>query len=368
MNAKVAVVKCESYEPGTVMAAVRRAVDLVGGMAGFVKPGSKVVLKPNLLSARFPEEGVDTHPEVVRAVARLAKEAGGVVSAGDSPGGYEKDFDEVFEKSGMKKVAAEEGIELVKFSASRNIDGFPVSRHVLDADVVISIPKLKTHGITTLTAGVKNMYGVLTGLFKAHCHVKSPKEAEFAHVLAKVYSLAKPHLTVVDAVTSMEGDGPSSGDLRNTRFIAASADAVAVDAVLAKIVGVHPLDLAVTRVCYEQKLGEADLALIEIAGDGIDEVIVSDFKLPQTKIMKMLPNAVVRGVASLIKFRPVIDEAACKRCNLCKLTCPAGAITIEPDGCEIDYRKCVRCLCCQEVCPYRAIRIKRNILAKMVLG
>ena len=367
MSVTVAVVKCESYETDAVMAAVRRAVDLVGGMGSFVSPGAKVLLKPNLLSARSPEEGIDTHPEVVRALARLAKEAGGAVSVGDSPGGYEQDMDEVFERSGMKRVAVEEGVDLVEFSASRSVDGYPVSRHVLDADVVISVPKFKTHGITTLTAGVKNVYGVLTGLFKAHCHVRSPKEEDFALILAKVYELVRPRLTVVDAVTSMEGDGPSSGDLRETRFIAASPDAVAVDAVLARIVGLHPFDLATTRACYERKLGEADLALIEVVGDGIDAVAVSYFKLPQTKILKMLPNAVVRGAASLVRFRPVIDEASCKRCNLCKLTCPAGAITIERDGCGIDYRKCVRCLCCQEVCPYRAVRIARNFLAKLVL-
>ena len=367
MTAKVSIARCGNYEFERVMAAVRRSVDLVGGIGGVVKPGAKVLLKPNLLSARLPEEGVDTNPEVVRAVVRLVKEAGASsIDIGDSPGGYRKNTDEVFEMSGMKRLAEEEGVGIVKFNSSRNIDGFPVSRHVLDADCVISIPKFKTHGITTLTAGVKNMFGALTGLYKARCHSKAPREEDFAKILAKVYAIARPDLTVLDAVVAMEGDGPSGGDLRSTGFVMASSDAVAIDAVLAKLVGLEPLDLAVTKTCYEDGLGEADLAKIELAGDSIDSFMMPDFKLPQTKILKMIPRAIINKAASLVKFKPVIDDQICKRCNLCKLTCPVHAITIEADRCAINYKKCVRCLCCDEVCPYGAISIKRNILAKMV--
>ncbi len=367
MTTRVSIIKCENYERDRVTAAVKRSIDLVGGIRSIVKPGANVLLKPNLLSARLPEDGVDTHPEVVRAVVRLLKEAGpGFVTIGDSPGGYEKNTDEVFEMSGMKRMAEEEGIGLVKFNSSRNIDGFPVSRHVLDADCVISIPKFKTHGVTTLTGGIKNMFGALTGLFKARCHSRAPKEEDFAEILAKAYSLTRPDLTIVDAIVSMEGDGPASGNLRETNFVMASLDAVAVDSILAKLVGLEPLDLAVTRVCYENGLGEADLSKIEIAGDDINSFVMPDFKLPQTKLLKMIPRAIINKAASFIKFKPVINVEACKRCNLCKLTCPVHAITIEGDTCEIHYKKCVRCLCCAEVCPYRAIYIKRNILAKMV--
>lgn len=366
MSVRVAIVKCENYEPGNVSSAVRRAVDSLGGMQSFVKPGSRVLLKPNLLSARLPEEGVDTHPEVVRAAARLVKEVGGKIWVGDSPGGYGKNIDEVFERSGMKKMTDEESLELVKFTSSRNIEGLPVSRYVLDADTVISMPKLKTHGITTITAGIKNMFGSLTGMFKAGCHSRAPAEEDFAAILAKTYSITRPDLTIMDAVVSMEGDGPASGSLRKTSFIIASTDAVAVDSVIAKLIGLEPLDVAVTRVCYEQGLGEADLSKIEIVGDDIDAFIFSDFKLPQTKIFKIVPKAVMNTAASFIKFKPVIDEETCKRCNLCKLSCPVDAITIETDRCRIDYKKCVKCLCCHEVCPYRSIYIKRNFLAKLV--
>lgn len=366
--AKVSIIRCPDYETAHVFDAVKRAVDTVGGIEAFVKPGMKVLLKPNLLSARVPEDAVDTHPEVVRAVARLAKAAGGVVSLGDSPGGYGKNIGEILEASGIKKVLEEEGIELKTFTASKFIDGLPISRHILDADCVISIPKLKTHSITVLTAAIKNMFGAVVGLYKAECHSRAPKEEDFAKILAKVYSVARPHLTVLDGIIGMEGDGPSSGIIRKMGLVMAGSDAVAIDSCIAKIIGIEPLDVRVTKEAYEAGLGEADMSKIEVAGDDINSFITNDFKLPQTTPLKFLPRGILNTFATLIKFKPYIDSGLCRRCNLCKVTCPVNCITIEKDYCGIDYDKCVRCLCCHEVCPYKAICIKRNILTKMVWG
>ncbi|MDP3804293.1 MAG: DUF362 domain-containing protein, partial [Candidatus Omnitrophota bacterium] len=223
---KVAIARCADYDRDKVFDAVRKAVDLLGGMSEFAKPGMKVLLKPNLLSARTPAEGVDTHPEVVRAVVRLVKSSGATPVVGDSPGGYGKNIDEVFEISGMKRMAEEEGVELVKFTGSKFVDGIPISRRVFDSDLFISIPKLKTHSITILTAAIKNTFGTIPGLYKAECHSRAPKEEDFAKIIAKVHSIARPHLTVLDGIVGMEGDGPASGNLRNMNFIMASRDAV----------------------------------------------------------------------------------------------------------------------------------------------
>lgn len=366
--AKVSIIRCVDYETADVFNAVKRAVDLIGGIDTFVKSGMKVLLKPNLLSARVPEDAVDTHPEIVRAVVRLVKGAGAVPYIGDSPGGYGKNIYEVFEKSGIKRIAEEEGVELKRFTASRFVSGIPVARQIFDSDRVISIPKLKTHSITVLTAAIKNMFGAVVGLYKAQCHSRAPKEEDFSRIIAKVYSIARPHLTIVDGIIAMEGDGPSSGVIRQMNLIMAGEDAVAIDSCLAKIMGVEPLDILVTKKAYEAKLGEADLSKIEVMGDGLDTFIAKDFKLPQTTPLKFLPRSVTNGIASLIKFKPYINIEICKRCNLCKIACPVNCIEIEKDYCRIDYKKCVRCLCCHEVCPYRAISIKRNILTKMVWG
>ncbi len=366
--AKVAILRCENYDRSNVFETIDRIIGLIGGVSTFIKPGMKVLLKPNLLSPHPPEDAVTTHPEVVRALARIAKKCGGIVSLGDSPGGYGYNIDEILETSGIKKVADEEDIEIKKFSASRFIDGIPISRHILEADLIISIPKFKTHSITVITAAVKNMFGSVIGLYKAQCHSRAPRGEDFSRIMAKVFSIARPHLTVLDGIAAMEGDGPSSGIVRKMNFIMAGRDAVAIDACIAKIIGLEPLDILVTKEAFKMSLGEADLARIELAGDDINDFITKDFKLPQTTPLKFLPKAVVNTVASLIKFRPYIDANLCRRCNLCRVTCPVDCITIEKDYCSIDCKKCIRCLCCHEVCPYKAISIKRNILTKMVWG
>ncbi len=365
---KVSLVKCPDYNRDRVFDSVKRAVDLVGGIEGFVRKGTRVLVKPNLLSARPPEDAVDTHPEIVRSVARLVKSAGATPIVGDSPGGYGADIDEVFDKSGMRAMAEEEGIELVKFAASKFVDGIPFTRYLFDCDRVISVPKFKTHGITVLTAAVKNMYGTVTGLYKAERHSKAPRNEDFAKVIAKVYSIAKPHLTVLDGIEAMEGDGPSGGEVRRMNLVMASADAVAIDACLAAMMGLEPFDILVTKEAFKALLGEADLAKIELSGDLIADFLAADFKLPQTTALKIVPRTFLNGIAGFIKFKPYIDINICTRCNLCKATCPVSAIEIGRDHCKIDYNKCVRCLCCQEVCPYKAINIKRNMLTKLVWG
>ena len=366
--AKVSIIHCNSYDTAMVCGAVKRAVDSIGGIEAFVKPGMKVLLKPNLLSARPPEDGVDTHPEVVRAVIRLVKSVGGEVSIGDSPGGYHKDVFEVFEKSGMKKIAEEEGALLVRFAKSKFVDGFPIAREVFDCDVMISIPKLKTHIITVITAALKNTYGTVTGLYKTECHSKAPRAEDFAKIVAKIHSISRPRLNILDAIVAMEGDGPSSGTLRNMGVVMASEDAVAMDSCIAKLVGLEPLDVLVTKEAHVIGLGEADLSKIEITGDDINTFNVSNFKLPQTLPIKYVPKGIANAIASLVKFRPAIDRSVCRRCNLCKVSCPVNAIESNEKGYYIEYEKCIGCMCCHEVCPYRAISVKRNILTKMIWG
>ncbi len=365
---KVSIVRCADYDTTRVAESVKAAVDQAGGMNNFVKPGMKVLLKPNLLSPRAPEEAVCTHPEVVRAVARLVIRSGGKPVIGDSPGGYGNNIEDVFDKSGMRAMAMEEGVELVKFTISRFVDGIPFTRYLFDCDCHISIPKLKTHSLMVLTAAVKNTYGTVTGLFKAECHSKAPKEEDFAKVISKVYSIARPRLSVLDGILAMEGDGPAAGTPKRMNFVMAGDDAVSIDACVSAIIGVSPSDILTTRQCHGMGLGEADLAKIQILGDDITGFIDAGFRLPRTTPLKMIPRSIAGGLSSLIRFKPYIITDKCARCNLCKVTCPVSAIEIKKERCRIDYSKCVRCLCCHEVCPYKAIKIKRNFLTKMVWG
>ncbi|MFH1190014.1 MAG: DUF362 domain-containing protein [Candidatus Omnitrophota bacterium] len=365
---KVALARCSGYGPDDVRDAVKRSIDLLGGIGKYVRRGMKVLVKPNLLTDSPPEDAVVTHPEVVRAVGLLAREAGAFVSVGDSPGGYGKNIDRIFDKSGLRHIAAEEGFELVKFTTANFVDGIPIAKQALDADLVISVPKLKTHCVTVMTGALKNTFGMVPGLYKAECHSRSPKESDLAGILVKVHSITKPGLTVVDGIVGMEGDGPSGGRPRPVNVVIAGEDPVAIDSCIAKIIGLKPLDIAVTKEAYAAGLGEADLSKIEPAGDDIDGFIVKDFKLPKTMPLKMLPKPVLKWALGFVGFKPHIGRRICRRCGLCAAACPVSCITIDARECGIDYKKCVRCLCCHEVCPHKAISIRRNFLTKLVWG
>ena len=166
MPSKVSLTRCESYESGEVRAAVKRAVDLIGGMGSFIKPGDNVLIKPNLLSASPPEKAVTTHPEVLRAVIRLVKASGGIPGVGDSHGGSHHRMEAVYEKTGIGGVCDNENVKKLIFEKSKKINNIPIAAAALEADKIISLPKFKTHSLTVLTAGIKNMFGIVPGLYK----------------------------------------------------------------------------------------------------------------------------------------------------------------------------------------------------------
>lgn len=364
---KISIVRCSSYESPEVYNSVDRAVNLLGGISKFVGNRERVLIKPNILSARKPDEAVCTHPEVLRAVIKIVKRTGASVSVGDSPGGFLKNVEEVYDVSGVTKVAKEEKVDLVKFTFSRTIDGLPISTRVLDADKVISIPKFKTHEITGITGGVKNMYGAIVGLHKTKIHSEAPREEELAKIVAKVYGITKPTLTIIDGVVSMEGEGPSQGDPRRTNFIIAGQDCVAIDSLLAVLINTKPNDYAVIRECKKKGYGESNLNDVEIAGDKYSEFIIKNFKHAKgRKLLKLLPGVLANLFASQLKFWPEIEDSLCRKCNMCKSSCPVSAIDIKNGKYAIDRYKCISCMCCRELCPYKAIGIKKNWLSKML--
>lgn len=361
----ISIVRCTDYNTNKVERSVRHAINLLGGIEKFVKRGERVLIKPNLLSARRPEEAVCTHPEVVRAVVRILKEVGASITIGDSPGGFLKNIEEVYRVSGISSVAREEKVNLVKFAFSKKVEGFPISVRVLGADKIISLPKFKTHEITGITGAVKNMYGSIVGLFKTKCHADAPTEKQLAKVIAKVFSLTKPDLSIVDGIVSMEGEGPSAGDPCRTEFIMAGCDAVAIDTMLAVLIGAKPLSFAVTSECGNMGLGQTDPDKIDILGENFSGFIKRDFKQARGRIiLRFLPPLLMGMVAQQLKFWPEIDPELCKKCNMCKLSCPVHAIDVRKKIYYVDKGKCIRCMCCREVCPYKAIHVRKNWLAR----
>ncbi|OIO37673.1 MAG: hypothetical protein AUJ75_03765 [Candidatus Omnitrophica bacterium CG1_02_49_10] len=368
MPARIAVKRCRGYEPTALYDAIKEAIGLIGGIKD-ISPDKKVLIKPNLLSARPPESGVNTHPEFIRAVIRVLKEAGVTPMIGDSHGGAPgraRSQEDVYRISGVADVALEEGVQLIKFDKVRNMGGMPIAQAALEADFIISLPKFKTHSLMKFTGAVKNSYGMVPGVRKAQYHKEFPKPADFAKIIVDVFSIARPHLVIMDGVVAMEGDGPGAGSLRDAGYILAGRDAVALDAVCAFMMGIEPLRIGTIEEAYKRGLGEADLDGIEIVGEDKASIALKDFKLPKTTILDKAPSFILKPALKLINFIVHIENKRCIKCKVCEDTCPVHAITIGEKRSFINQSQCIKCMCCHEVCPYNAINIKRNLFMKLL--
>lgn len=370
MNSKISIIKCKSYDPALVQQAVSGAIDLLGGITNFIKPETKVLVKPNLLMAKEPEYGIDTHPEVLRAVINLLKPLHCRIIVGDGPsvwGSQIENVDEVYRCSGTEKVCRDEGVELVKFDKRRWRKNFPLTVWLDECDYLISVSKFKTHDFTVLTGAIKNLFGLVSGTYKTELHKKYFDPQDFARILVDVYQEALPALNIVDGIVAMEGDGPASaGKLRSPGLILASSDAVALDSILALIMGLEPQDILSTREAAKRNLGAADINSIEILGEKLEEVIGEPFILPSNSLVKKIPRPIINLVKKLIRYYPQVVHANCIRCSACVDACPQKVIVLKNNRISIDYSRCISCFCCQEACPNAAIKVKKSIFAKMI--
>jgi uncharacterized protein (DUF362 family)/Pyruvate/2-oxoacid:ferredoxin oxidoreductase delta subunit len=364
VKTNVSIVRCNTYNPDEVQNAVEKAFDLLGGISSFIREKERVLIKPNLLSGRPAEDAVNTHLEVIRAVARLVKRCSAYPIIGDNPGGSAS-VRETYESSGISALAREEDIELAEPTDIKMVKGIPLSSYFFECNKIISLPKMKTHSLMAITGAIKNMFGTVSGLNKTECHKRFPKPQEFANVLVDVFESVRPNLVLMDAIIAMDGDGPASGNLKDVGLLIAGTDSVAMDSVFSALIGVNPFSILTTREAYRRGLGEANIENIQIAGQGLAESFIRGFRLPGLRLIMNLPNPVISGLAKFVRFSPYINERVCKKCRVCQDVCPVSAIKIDVVESMIDYHKCIRCMCCHEVCPYRAINLKRNILARV---
>jgi uncharacterized protein (DUF362 family)/Pyruvate/2-oxoacid:ferredoxin oxidoreductase delta subunit len=375
-RATVALERCGSYEPGVVLASVKRAVDALGGIGSFVRAGQKVLLKPNLLWAAEPPRAVNTHPAIVEAVIRLVKQAEGLPRIGDSPGLASAAH--VAQKAGIAEVADQHNVPLVPFDEPVTVppaDGqlfrqIEIARAVVEADVLISLPKVKTHGQMLLTLAVKNLFGCVVGRRKAQWHLRVGRDHElFARLLVEVCRASRPAIHIADAVVAMEGNGPSGGEPVELGFVAASADPVALDSVVGRILGVEPQQLLTTRIGAQTGLGVADLGRIEVRGADPGGLRPPSFRLPPIQpVSGTVPGWVSRLLGNRLRPRPAVLRARCELCEVCVEACPADVMRRVDERIEIDYARCISCFCCQEMCPHKAIQINRSWISRMLFG
>jgi ferredoxin len=244
-----------------------------------------------------------------------------------------------------------------------------LSKISLDADVIINLPKLKTHSLCVFTGGVKNMYGTIPSGHRTKFHGEYIRNEDFSQMLTDIFSAIRPQLTIMDGIIAMEGEGPAAGSLRRLGVILTSQDAVAVDAVATKIIGLNPLDIHTTRYSDERSLGVGNLENIEVVGERIESVVVPDFKPPSSAV-NMLTRRVPRGLPRFIlrqlSVKPSVIERLCSGCSECEKICPVGAISVSDETAKINPGICIQCMCCHEVCRFDAIVPKRSITGNTI--
>lgn len=370
MASKVAVLRCKDYNRDTVFNAVHEILEMFGGIGYFVKRNQNVLLKPNMLSAKEPEMGITTHPIFLEAVCREVQSVGGRVWIGDSPSGAIKGVKRYWENTGFLEVAERTGAKLINFEVGgieiRKVgeERYHLARAVFEADVVINLPKFKTHGFSLFTGAIKNLFGTLPGLQKAILHKLYPHPRNFSRNLVNIYSVVPVALHLMDGVLGMAGNGPATGELKNVGLILCSADGVALDAVASHIMGFKENEIDAICLAMERGLGEGKLEEITIFGESLDSVKLEDFSLPSNRLIKLVPQFLMRWAGKLIWIKPYTDQEKCTGCGVCSDSCPVKAITMEQGIPVMDYHICINCLCCNESCPEGAIIQQRSWLAK----
>lgn len=372
----VSLIRCPEYEPAMVEEALCRALEPLGGIERFVKPGDRVLLKLNLLMRKNPADAVTTHPVFAEALARIVQRAGGIVTIADSPGGpyNETLLKTVYKGCGITDVAQRLGVNLnfdtsyqeVPFPEGKQAAAFQIIKPVLDADKIITVPKLKTHMMTFYSGAVKNLFGCIPGLFKAEYHFSMPKQADFCNMLLDLCECVKPTLAVMDGIWGMEGQGPSGGIARQFGAVLASASPYALDLAATRMVGITPEEAPTVSLALERGLCEREIAL---AGDPMDELQITDLVKPPLGTpdflkRRWLPAPVSNALNRWLSPRPEFDYQTCVGCGECVRCCPAKALTLTDNRPILETDKCIKCFCCQELCPKRAINARRNWLMR----
>ncbi len=361
-----------------MLKAIQAGLDLLGGISVFAKPGERIVMKPNILIGTNPDKGVTTHPAVFRAVGKLLKDAGASVYYGDSPSFGR--YGAILKRAGFKQVGDELGFNLADFDSGRPVSHkdallvkkFIIANGVLDSDGLVSLPKLKTHGLVRFTGAVKNQFGCIPGLLKSQYHVKLPDVFDFATMLIDLNTLIRPRLYIMDGIVAMEGNGPRNGKLKQLNVLLLSSDPIALDATACRIIDLDPEIVPTSKPGEKAGLGTYHAENIELLGGNIESFLDPSFEVNRTPPMPSSGGRFRALIKNRITQRPVIDRTKCTICGTCVRMCPVEPKAVDwykgdkSEPPKHNYDRCIRCYCCQETCPKGAIFIHSPLLGRVL--
>jgi len=361
MEKRVFISKCNDYEQAVVDAAVLRVLDEFGGAGAILGGGKKVLVKPNILIPKKPEDAATTHPAVVEAVCRAFVNAGADVAIIDSTGGPHTKLvlRLLYGKTGIKAAAERGGAKAsfntrsraVDFPQGKALNKFDILAPVLDADLVVSLAKVKTHGFMSMSGCVKNMFGCIPGMGKPLLHRKFPKRENFAAMLVDICEFVKPGFSILDGVYGMEGPGPSGGTPKHLGAIIGGISPHAVDLAQCHLMGLRTDSVYTLMEAAERGFAPSNPDELTWLGDNQEEIRTA-FKPAAKHKSDNVPT--------------ILEN--CTGCGDCARICPMKCIEIRKEHkrtvppqqkkiAVIDEKPCIRCYCCHEFCPAKAISL-----------
>ena len=361
---------CADYTQSLCRQALETTVDL-----SWVRPGMRIGIKANLVHAAKPEEAATTHPALLTQLTCLLREKGAQVVIGDSPGGLynEASLNRVYRQCGLTDTGAELNHDFsVKegtFPEAKVMKRFSYTGWLDSCDAVINFSKLKSHGMMAMTAAVKNFFGAVPGTMKPEYHYRYPNPLDFAHMLVDLQEYFKPRLHIVDAVTCMEGNGPTAGTPRQLGLVLAGENPYEVDQICATLIGLSP-----EQVLTQKAAAERGLVPDTTFPEALRGYCMADFQVPPTKsslFKNLLPGKagelLGKLIAKVLSPRPTAKKGVCIGCGKCQKMCPAKAIVVKNNSPKIRRRACIGCFCCQEFCPKGALEAKRPPIARLLV-
>ena len=343
-----------------------------------IRPGMKVVIKPNLVVRAEPDSAAVTHPLVTAAAAACIRELGAQVLVAESSGGVytQAALKSIYNGTGYTEMARKYGIELNydcssgerKAPEGIRCKGFTLITPILEADAVVDICKLKSHCMTGLSGAVKNLFGCVPGLMKPELHCRYPEKPHFGEMLADLCCVVKPVLSIVDGVTAMEGNGPTGGKPRHMGMLLSGRNPFAVDVACAHAIAMEPKEIYMLRSAMERGICPTSAQELQVLGESLEEFVKPDFLQPESKttnFIEKLPRFLRPLATRLASPAPKIRREECIGCGKCAESCPQHTIHIQDKKAVIDYTKCIRCYCCHEMCPQHVIDIRRLPLFRL---
>ena len=343
-----------------------------GGVAG-----KRVMLKPNLLFCRRPDDPAAVHPAVITAVAEALKDAGArEVALRENPGTQR--VRAIIERMGIAEKLAALGVTCEDFADYREkqlpepcvFRSLKIAREFESYDLTVDLAKAKTHAMMTLTLSVKNLFGLVDSAGRIGWHLAVGSDFKrFADLLLDLYLTVRPRICIIDGIIGMEGNGPGSGTPVERNFLAASDDALALDASVAEKLGVPA-----KRFLLLQQAAKRGLEFSYEDSGAVPQV--HPFRLPDPPGMLnawgvILPPFCKTRLRNLVGSRPAVRKEICIGCGRCAEVCPPRLLKMSREKKPLfDLNHCIRCYCCQEHCPKGAITTRQQFLtaflAKMI--